>query len=134
MTSHYTAAWRCRLLAAGAWVVAAAWFYFVLGGTWGFMLPSLLLWALVTIPLARRTRRWLEDAGRRPTGTGILMAAPVALLTVAITFPILSTDWHHHLAWVLLYITLGVSALGLVISLLAGTSRRSARSDQGASA
>jgi len=134
MASRYTAAWRCRLFAAAAWIVAAAWFYLVLAGTWGFMLPSLLLWALVAVPLAWRTRRWLEEAGRRPAGTAILLVAPIALFTVAIAFPILSTDWRHQLAWVLLYATLGVSALGLVISLLAGTSRGSTGSDQGASA
>ncbi len=129
-----SSALRCRLLAAGAWAVAAAWFYVVLVGSWGFMQPSLFLWAVVAVPLAWTTRSWLTRAGRRPTGTVFLLAAPIALLCISIVLPRLATDWRHQLAWALLYATLGISGIGVLLSLSAGTPVRPSPPDRATSA
>jgi hypothetical protein len=125
MTEHDTVAWRCRLLAAAAWIVTAGWFCFVLVLAWGGMLPSLVLWVPIAFLLARQTRRWLTGADRRGTGTGLLIVAPLAVLAVAIVFPVQSSDWRQRLAWILLYATVGISALGVAVSLLGGFGRAS---------
>jgi hypothetical protein len=133
MPAQYSSSLRCRLFAAGSWAVAAGWFYFVLVGTWGFMQPSLFFWGVVAIPLAWTTRRWLIRAGRRPTGTGLLIVGPIVLLSISIALPRLATDWRHQLAWVLLYATLVISGIGVILSLSAGIPLRPATPDRGES-
>ena len=56
------------------------------------------------------------------------------LLFISIAFPRLATDWRHRLAGILAYVTLGVSGLGVLVSLSAGTPGRCSPPHRGASA
>ena len=78
----------CPWLAAGAWLLASAWFFFATGLSWGDVTGGMVLWSAPAAVLALQTVRWLRLMGRPLPARAVRWLAGIWVALVAFAFAV----------------------------------------------